>query len=119
MTETIAVFIPIIGIIITGLVIVTWVYFRSKEKQMMIEKGMSYEQMVEFLKTKKSPYTMLKIGIVLIFFGFGLGIGLLIEEATMIGQWIPFLIFVFTGAGFVTAFYVADKLDKRDKMNIQ
>ncbi len=86
MTETIAVFIPIIFIIITGLVIVTWVYFRSKEKQMMIEKGMSYEQMIEFLKSKRSPYTMLKIGIVLVFFGFGLGIGLLIEEATRLGN---------------------------------
>jgi hypothetical protein len=114
MPETIAVFIPIIFIIVCGLVFATWTYFRSKEKQMMIDRGMSYEQMIEFLKTKKSPFTILKIGIVLIFFGFGLGIGLLIEESTGIGQWIPFLILVFTGAGFVAAFYASDKLEKKN-----
>ena len=49
MEGTIAVFIPIISVIVTGLVLVTWFYFRSKEKQMMIEKGMSYEQMIELM----------------------------------------------------------------------
>jgi hypothetical protein len=109
--------IPILIVALIALVIITWLYFRSKEKQMMIEKGMSYEQMIEFMKSKRSPYTLLKIGLITIFFGFGLGIGLLIEVYTGIGEWIPFLLFAFTGAGFVVAFYAADKIEAKKNGN--
>ena len=50
MEGTIAVFIPIVMFLVIGLVLVTFFYFRSREKQLMIEKGLSYEQMMELLK---------------------------------------------------------------------
>ena len=66
-------FIPIVLFIVAGAVFISWIYYRSKEKQMMIEKGMSYEQMVEFLKAKRNPYNVLKIGIVIAVSGIGIG----------------------------------------------
>ena len=113
----VAIFVPVTFMLVTGLVLVTYFYFKSREKTMMIEKGLSYEQMMEFFKTKKDPYTMLKIGIVIFFFGFGLGLGIIIENNFVEdeGTWIPLLLFTFTGAGFVTAFFTARKMEEKEK----
>jgi F0F1-type ATP synthase assembly protein I len=106
-------FIPIVLFLVTGLTIVTWIYFRSKEKQLMIEKGLSYEQMMEFFKTKRDPYMMLKIGIVTLFFGIGLGVGLLIDRYTGVEEWIPFLIISCSGLGFIVAFLITRALENK------
>lgn len=110
----VALFIPIISVLVTGLVLVTYFYLRSKEKQLMIEKGLSYEQMVEMLKAKRDNYGLLKTGVIIFFFGVGLGIGLLIKRFTDVEEWIPFLIFVGTGIGFIVAHLAARKLSERD-----
>lgn len=109
------VFVPIIMFLVIGVVLVSYIFFRSKEKQMMIEKGMSYEQMIEFLKTKRNPYTWLKLGIVVMFFGIGLGVGLLIKEYTYVEEWIPFLMITLTGVGFIVAYLAERKFDKENK----
>ncbi|MDH7605785.1 MAG: hypothetical protein QHH13_12860 [Melioribacter sp.] len=111
----IALFIPIVAIVVTGIVLVTFFYFRSKEKQLMIEKGLSYDQMIELLKSRRDAYSLLKAGIIILFFGIGLGTGVLIEGYTGIDEWVPLLIFVMLGLGFVVAFFVARKLGERDK----
>lgn len=71
MEEVIAVFIPIIFTIVVGLVVTLAIYFKSKEKQMMIEKGLSTEQMFELLhsreKERKNGYYLLKGGVILVF----------------------------------------------------
>jgi hypothetical protein len=103
----------IVGIVfflITGIVIVTWIFFRSKEKQMMIEKGLSYEQMVELLRTKRDPFLLLKLGILTLFVGLGLGLGFLFNNLTSYEEWIPFWIVTMTGLGFVAGFLVSRKL---------
>jgi hypothetical protein len=119
--------IPMVFFLVTGLVIVTYVYFRSREKQMMIEKGLSIEQMMELLKTKRDPYIMLKLGIIILFVGLGLGIGFLFQQWTgyqvqygtggdrwtdyqVHGEWMGFWIVTMTGLGFVTAFLATRKL---------
>ena len=99
----IGVFVPIILFIVTGLVLVTFFYFRSKEKQMLIEKGLSSDEIKTFYDKKKDPYLLMKIGIVSIFFGLGLGFGLMLQENTSKDFWVPFLLFVSTGVGFVLA----------------
>ena len=100
----IGVFVPIILFIVTGLVLVTFFYFRSKEKQMLIEKGLSSDEIKTFYDRKKrDPYILMKIGIVSIFFGLGLGFGLMLQENTSKDFWVPFLLFVSTGVGFVLA----------------
>ena len=115
--EVVAVFIPIVSTIVIGLAFVTWVYFRSREKQMIIERGLDTELVKALFEKKKSPYAMLKIGLVILFFGIGLGIGLLIEVYTGVEEWIPFLIFTGLGIGFVLAFVVSRKFEEKDKTN--
>jgi len=63
MEGVIAVFIPIIITLVVGLVLISSLYFRSKEKQMMMDKGLSYEQMMELLKVKTDHLFTLKAGI--------------------------------------------------------
>jgi uncharacterized membrane protein len=113
----IGVFVPIIFFIVTGLVMVTFFYLRSKEKQMLIEKGLSSDEIKSFYNRKKSdPYILLKIGIVSIFFGIGLGFGLMLEENTTKDFWVPFLMFVSTGLGFVLANIFGIAMSKKESL---
>jgi len=110
----------IVGMIlflVVGIVAVSYIFFRSKEKQMMIEKGLSYEQMVELLRTKRDPYLMLKLGVLTLFVGLGLGAGFLMENLTGYEEWMAFLIVLFCGLGFVAAFLVTRKMKNGDQQN--
>lgn len=107
-------FVPIIFFLVVGLVLVTYYYFRSKERQLMIEKGLSTEQIAEILSKKKDPLLMLKIGMVILFFGLGLGIGLLIGAYTGVDEWIPFLTITGIGLGFIFAYVFANKIKKQN-----
>lgn len=110
MEGTIAVFIPIIMFLIIGLITVTAIYYRSRERQMLIDKGLSAEDMKKFFEQKRDPFWLMKVGIICIFFGIGLGIGLMsgAEETREVVT--PTSIFVFTGIGFVIANLYGNKL---------
>ena len=110
MEGVIAVFIPIIMFLIIGLVTVTFIYYRSRERQMLIDKGLSAEDMKKFFEQKKDPFLLLKLGIICIFFGIGLGIGMMsgAEETREVVT--PTSIFIFTGIGFVLANIYGNKL---------
>jgi len=110
MEGTIAVFIPIIMFLIIGLIIVTAIYYRSRERQMLIDKGLSAEDMKKFFEQKRDPFWVLKVGIICIFFGIGLGIGLMSggEETREVVT--PTSIFIFTGIGFVISNIYGNKL---------
>lgn len=114
--ELVAVFIPIIGLLVTGLVLVTYFFLRSRERQLLIEKGLSADQINQFFdnknKSKKDHFILAKIGIIAIAFGFGLGLGMMLEDATSKDYWVPFTLFTLTGIGFVAASLVARKLEK-------
>ena len=102
--------VPIVMFLVVGIVWVSYIFYRSKEKQMMIEKGLSYEQMVELLRTKRDPYILLKLGILTLFVGLGLGAGFLFRNWSGSEEWIPFSIITMTGLGFVAAFLLTRKL---------
>ena len=108
--EVVAVFIPIVMFLIIGLIWVTFIYYRSRERQMLIEKGLSAEDMKKFFEQKKDPFWLMKVGIICIFFGIGLGIGLMsgAEETREVVT--PTSIFIFTGIGFVLANIYGNKL---------
>ena len=108
--EVVAVFIPIVMFLVIGLIWVTFIYYRSRERQMLIEKGLSAEEIKQFFQQKKDPFILMKIGIISIFFGIGLGFGLMLEDYTSKEYWVPFLLFVVTGIGFVTANLYSRKL---------
>ena len=108
---------PVTGILITliiALVIATYFYFRSRERQMMIEKGLTVEQISELFKSKRNPYTWLKIGIIIIGTGIGVGLGVLAENMGLYEGFVPLFIITFIGLGFVFAFFVARKFEKED-----
>ncbi|MCK7528040.1 MAG: hypothetical protein MZV64_65835 [Ignavibacteriales bacterium] len=52
-------------------------FYKSKEKQMLIEKGLSAEEIKKFFEEKRDGLWLMKIGIISIFFGLGLGIGMM------------------------------------------
>jgi hypothetical protein len=108
--EVVAVFIPIVMFLVIGLIWVTFIYYRSRERQLLIEKGLSAEEIKQFFQQKKDPFILMKIGIISIFFGIGLGFGLMLEDYTSKEYWVPFLLFFVTGIGFVVANLYSRKL---------
>ncbi|HRP92641.1 MAG: hypothetical protein IT276_14360 [Ignavibacteriaceae bacterium] len=111
-SEVIAVFIPIIITLVIGAVLIIYFYLKSKEKQMLIEKGLSAEEIKKFFEEKRDGLWLMKIGVISIFFGLGLGFGMMLEDGTAKEYWIPFSLFVATGIGFVLANILSDKLKK-------
>ena len=108
---------PITGITITliiGLVLVTFFYLRSRERQMIIEKGLTPEQINEMFKSKRNPYLWLKLGVITIGTGLGIGLGIIAEESGMYEGFIPLSIMTLIGLGFVGAFFVARKFEMED-----
>jgi predicted histidine transporter YuiF (NhaC family) len=109
---------PLTGITITlivGLVIALFFYFRSKERQMMIEKGLSPEQITELFKSKRNPYTWLKLGVIIVGSGLGIGLGVMAEQADWNDGFISLFIITFIGLGFVGAFFISRKFEKEDE----
>jgi hypothetical protein len=115
MEGVIAVFIPIVMLLIFGLVLVAFIYYRSRERQLLIEKGMSAEEMKQFFAQKRDPFMLFKIGIISIFFGLGLGLGIMMEESNTGEFWVPLFLFVGTGIGFVIANLSGNKLNEKYK----
>ncbi len=114
MESVIGVFIPIVITLVVGLVLISSFYFRSKEKQMMLDKGLSYEQMMELLKVKTDHLFTLKAGIIIAFFGVGLGLGFLFRDWSYNDEWMGFTIITMIGLGFITAYFVARKVQKQN-----
>ena len=109
---------PLTGITITliiGLVIVTYYYFRSRERHLMIEKGLTPEQINELFKSKRNPYNWLKLGLVIIGAGLGIGLGVIMDDMGMSDGFIPLFIITLTGVGFVAAFFISRKFEKEDE----
>ena len=114
----IAILIPIILILVVGTVLVTFYYLRSRERQLLIEKGLDAESIKEFFnyrRSEKSSYNLMKIGIIAVAFGLGLGLGLGLARHGQNEFLIPLCIFVFTGAGFIFANVIGKKLDDKEK----
>ena len=111
--DVVAVFIPIIMTLVIAAVLIIYFYLTSKEKQMLIEKGLSAEEIKKFFEEKRDGLWLMKIGIISIFFGLGLGIGMMLQDATTKEYWIPFSLFVGTGIGFVIANVLSDKMKKQ------
>ncbi len=113
--EVIGVFIPIVLFLVVGLIWVTSFYFKSRERQMLIDKGLDAQSIKEFFEQKHDPYTLMKWGIIILAFGVGLGLGLMLQDYTNEDYWIVLFMFAFTGMGFIVANVVAQKLLKKNQ----
>jgi hypothetical protein len=78
----------------------------------LIEKGLSTDEIKKFLEQKRDGLGLLKIGIISIAFGIGLGFGMFMEDTTSKEYWVPLSLFVGTGIGFVVANVLSDKMKK-------
>jgi hypothetical protein len=108
-----ALFIPILSIIAGALIAISAIYFKSRERQSLIEKGLSTETIKEFFEAKKDPSRFLKYGIIIFAFGLGLGLGIMMEDNTSKEYWIPLLMLTFTGLGFIASGLVSRKFDTK------
>jgi hypothetical protein len=92
-------------------------YFRSKERQMFIERGYTPEELKNYFVQHKGKNTMfLKTGIVFLFLGIGLGLGIHLEDTLHINGAEPLCIFVFVGTGTIVAHFLTEKLyGKKDE----
>jgi hypothetical protein len=99
----------------TGAVLIAYFYMRYRERTTIIERGLSTEQMMALYNKKRDPLLMLKTGIVVFFFGLGLGGGSLLNEMTGYEEWIAFLIFKMTGLGFIVAYFLSKKYGSPEK----
>jgi cell division protein FtsW (lipid II flippase) len=113
----IGVFVPIVLFLVVGMVMVSALYFKYREKQLLIEKGLDAQSIKEFFENKKEHKDsnfLLKIGIIAIAFGIGLGAGMAMQDYTYKDYWVPFALFTFTGIGFVIANIAGKKIDAKD-----
>lgn len=108
-------FIPIVLFLVIGLIWVTAYYFRSRERQMLIDKGLDAQSIKDFFEQKHDPYTLMKWGIIILAFGIGLGLGLMLQDYTNEDYWIVLFMFTFTGIGFIVANAVTQKLLKKNQ----
>jgi hypothetical protein len=115
--EIIGAFIPIVFFLVAGLIWVSALYLRSREKQMLIEKGLTPDQIKEYFerktiydKKRKDSLVLMQIGIITIFFGLGLGIGLILQDITEKDYWVVLFLFTLTGVGFLVANLLARHL---------
>ncbi len=122
--------IPIILFLVIGTVISLYFYFRSKDRQLIIEKGMSPEIVNNLFKYRMNPYIWLKVGVVVAFGSLGVLLGNYLMWAFPNHYWdydsqsahitdnpamMVFSIFFMIGAGFVAAFYLARKMEREEE----
>lgn len=122
--------VPIVLFLVVGVVLALYFYFRSKDRQLIIEKGMSPEIVNNMFKYRWNPYIWLKVGVVVSFGSLGILIGNTLMWAFPNHYWdselnraIPeenatmmvFSIFFFIGLGFVTAFYLSRKMEREEE----
>ncbi len=113
MEGVIALTIPIFITLFVSLVFVSYFYFRSRERQMLLEKNLSSEAINEYFKAKQDPYRMLKIGIILLFLGLGVGFGVMLEPYG--SHFVPLVLISLTGIGFIISFFISKKIAANDK----
>ena len=129
MVAIVGVMVPIILFIVVGSVIALIFQLKSKEKQMMIEKGLSTEQIVELLKTRerdsRNKFYLLKSGIILIFIVIGGVIGDMLDRSFYFkyenfsgthyydgnADYVIWLAILGLGIGAVAAHFIAKKVE--------
>ncbi len=104
-----------------GTVAILSMYFKSKEKQMMIERGLAPDEMVK-LYTKnhdfqsRNHFILLKLGVIAVTIGVFLGLGFLaswmFEDSE---EFLAATIVIGVGIGFIAAHYAGTNEEKKKK----
>jgi|GEM_PF-720563 len=122
--------IPIILFLVTGIVLVVYFYFRSKDRQLIIEKGMSPEIVNNLFRFRWNPYIWLKVGVVTACGSLGILLGNFLMWAFPDRWWseanntmmtssnetmMAFSILFMIGVGFIAAFYLSRKMEREEE----
>jgi len=110
-TEKIAVLIPIIFLLVAGLVLALLLYYNFRTKQLLVQKAGSLEDYKLLMESdsRRKPKGLLKTGIVFVFFGIGVGLGIMLEDKFDMDYMTPLSIFVMTGIGLILAHKAAEE----------
>ena len=101
---------------IVGISFIIHTYLRSKERRMMIERGMNAEDIIALYKKPKIRSDWFyRIGIVAVIFGVFLAIALTIESWTYQDEFIGPLIIIGLGIGFIAAHKISEMEDAKKK----
>jgi Na+/melibiose symporter-like transporter len=107
--------IPIVMFIVTGAIVITFLFFRSREREMILAKDYTAEELMLLLNPgSKKKGVLVVLGILTASFGLGMLIGTMVHNATGENDYIPFIMFIFVGIGLITSFYVREKLNKKE-----
>lgn len=107
--------IPIVMFIVTGAVLITFLFFRSREREMILAKDYSAEELMLLLNPgSKKKGVLVVLGILTTSFGFGMLAGTLVSTATGQNEYTPFIMFISVGLGLIASFYVREKLNKKE-----
>lgn len=107
--------IPIILFIVVGAVIITALYLRSREREMILSKDYTAEEIKALLAPgEKKKGGLIVVGILTLSFGLGMIVGTLLKNATGQNDFVPFTMFIFVGAGLITSYYIREKLNKKE-----
>ncbi|MBN2572280.1 MAG: hypothetical protein JXA68_09140 [Ignavibacteriales bacterium] len=122
----VAILVPIIFFLVIGAILISYFYFRSREKQIMLNKGFNSDQIVEIYKSRKNSIVWMKIGIVAFFLAFGLALGALVGSSMNLDTddlldhtWTSIFVLSFTGIGFIVSYFVAKKIDPNDNGSVK
>lgn len=120
--EIIASMIPIVLFLVTGIILVSIFYYRFKERQSLIEKDYTAEDLAKLFnepekEKRRGMNPMIPVGIISIFFGLGIGLGIYLEQQTHGDYFIPLFLFTFTGVGFVLAGKLVDQHKEKQLLN--
>ena len=121
MEGIIGVFIPIIMLVAAAIVAIYYIVSKSNERKMLIEKGLSGEDLKEFLGKKeatRNPSSIAKWAIILI----GVGLALLIGSSSFIGyavrEQVTFgMVLLFPGVGLLIYYLFIAKKEKDNDNN--
>lgn len=110
--------VPITFFLVTGGIVISFIYFRSREKQIMLDKGFNAEQIVEIYKARRHSNIWIKLGVLAFSVAIGLAISAIIGgsmgydmEHILEHVWTAVFLVMFSGLGFVAAYFIAKKFD--------
>ena len=112
----VALLIPIVGTIGVFTMIVFLRKYQNDETMAMIAKGITPPQKVSH---QVNPSHSLRLGFILIGFGFGLLMGSLLESLTQMDDETAHfsMIFIFGGLGLLASYFYQMNIDKKNNAN--
>lgn len=122
--------IPIVMFLVIGLVLSLYFFFRSKDRQLIIEKGLSPELIENLFRSRRNPFIWLKVGIITACGSLGVILGNFLMWQYPEHWWddelnkaiaspnesmMAFSIFFMIGVGFVLAFLLSRKMEREEE----